>query len=362
MYGLTKEAKRIAIEKINKQEMFLSTHCFTKGTNNIRMIDIIKTPIFNSQKYISEVNHRVYSLYQYALSKNLKNIFGTITLPSEYHPFKTLKNGTKVKNPKYAGFTPNEGAKELSKMFKSLLDLRCYRNIDKEYKCYFRVYEPHKSGVPHLHFSMFVPSENILDIKEKFKEYMNINYNDLQFDFQTNINNPVGYLMKYILKTFDELKKDNKNKNITDLSLWYVSNKITRFYTSRTLISLDIYRKLTGKYSLLQLTRMYKDKEITVFIDPDINKVVSIYDSIAEIWKKQNYAVKQITNDTKFSKKTIIIPQMTRLTYCDIIPTNDIYIDENKNINKIDKIEVYYNEFRNINNISFLEEYGFSNT
>lgn len=37
-----------------------------------------------------------------------------------------------------------------------MLNLRVLRNIDKEDKCYFRVYEPHKDGTPHLHFSLFV--------------------------------------------------------------------------------------------------------------------------------------------------------------------------------------------------------------
>ena len=36
---------------------------------------------------------------------------------------------------------------------------------------YFRVYEPHKSGVPHLHAMLFLPFDYILDIKKKFFEY-----------------------------------------------------------------------------------------------------------------------------------------------------------------------------------------------
>jgi hypothetical protein len=356
MYGLTNEIRDNVKRKIRKQEIFLTTHCFNKGTNNIRMIDVIKTPIFNSKRYVSEVNHRVYNLSQYATSKNLKNIFGTITLPSEYHSFKTLKNGKTIPNPKYKNYTPNEGAKELSKMFKSLIDLRIYRDINKSEKCYFRVYEPHKDGTPHLHFSMFVPADKITDIVERFNSYMKENYQGLQVNFQTNINNPVSYLMKYILKTFDDLRNE-KNK-ITDLSLWYVANNITRFYTSRTLISLDIYRKLTGKYSLLQLTRMYKDREITVFIDPDTKKVCSIYDNIGEIWKKPNYTVKEVTENTKFINKLENVPEIVRLSYCDIV--DNYYTDAKGNTIENQKIDFFYDEMRNIKNIGFLKEYGFS--
>lgn len=356
MYGLTEEIKEQAKRKIKKQEIYLTTHCFNKGTNNIRMIDVIKTPIFNSKRYVSEVNHRVYNLHEYAISKNLKNIFGTITLPTEYHHFKTLKNGKIIPNPKYQNYTPNDGAKELSKMFKSLIDLRIYRDIDKNDKCYFRVYEPHKDGTPHLHFSMFVPEDKINEIIEKFKQYINENYEDLQVKFETNIKNPVSYLMKYILKTFDDLRKENST--ITDLSLWYVANNITRFYTSRTLISLDIYRKLNGKYTLLQLTRMYKDREISVFIDPETKKVCSIYDSVAEIWKKPNYTVLQVTDKTKFVQRIITVPEITRVSYCDI---TDIEYTNNEGKSVLNqKIDFYYDEIRNIKNIGFLEEYGFS--
>ena len=73
--------------------------------------------------------------------------------------------------------------------------------------------------------------------------------------------------MKYILKTLDDLRADNQK--ITDLTLWYILHGICRIYTSRTLISLDVYRVLGGRYSLNELSVMYKDKEISILLCPE---------------------------------------------------------------------------------------------
>jgi len=273
-YGLDKYDIKQATQKIEKQKAFLNKHYIRVGSKDIYLSEFTKNAYINSDRYIAEVNHRVWSLYHYANNNNLKNIFLTITLPSEYHP--KIKN--KYKNPKFiddSDHTPKAGARELSKIYKRLLDLRAYRNIDKSDKCYFRVYEPHKDGTPHLHSSIFVPIDTIDDVVASFQNFFDINYPGLQIKIETNINNPVAYLMKYILKTFDDLRDD---KEITALSLWYTTHKITRFYTSRTLVSLDIYRVLGGRYSLIELTRMYKDQEISVFLEPDTRKVIEVFD------------------------------------------------------------------------------------
>jgi len=273
-YGLDKYDIKQATQKIEKQKAFLNKHYIRVGSKDIYLSEFTKNAYINSDRYIAEVNHRVWSLYHYANNNNLKNIFLTITLPSQYHP--KIKN--KYKNPKFiddGDHTPKAGARELSKIYKRLLDLRAYRNIDKSDKCYFRVYEPHKDGTPHLHSSIFVPIDAIDDVVASFEKFFKTNFPDLQIKIETNINNPVAYLMKYILKTFDDLRDD---KEITALSLWYTTHKITRFYTSRTLVSLDIYRVLGGRYSLIELTRMYKDQEISVFLEPDTRKVIEVFD------------------------------------------------------------------------------------
>ncbi|NQY19799.1 MAG: replication endonuclease [Campylobacteraceae bacterium] len=300
MYGLTKFTREIAIDKVNFQKRFLENNFILFGTTSVALSTFVKNAYINSNRYIAEVNHRVWSLYHYANNKGLKNIFGTITVPSVYH--KKISN--RYYNSNFINdinHTPKAGAIELSRMFKRLLDLRVLRDINKEDKCHFRVYEPHKDGTPHLHFSMFVPENKVEEIVDRFKKYFKLKYKNLQVKFETNINNPVSYLMKYILKTFDDLRK--ADAKLSDLSLWYIKHSITRFYTSRTLISLDVYRCLNGRYDLLELTQMYKNRELIVYLDTDTNKIASIEDHIGIIYTKKHVTICDMKTNATFKLK-----------------------------------------------------------
>ncbi len=54
---------------------------------------------------------------------------------------------------------------------------------------------------------------------------------------ETDIINPVHYLIKYILKTVDDYRHENKNYfKYSPLSLWYIRWGIRRFSMSRTFV------------------------------------------------------------------------------------------------------------------------------
>lgn len=325
MYGLTDDMRQLAIDKINRQKKYLSENGVDIMGQQYRLIDFFKNSFINSDRYIAEVNNRVSSLYRYALKRKLKNVFLTITLPSEYHPKKTIfKNGKKVKvidNPKYIDdeqHKPRAAAKELSKIFKRLQDLRAYRNISTEDKVYFRVYEPHKDGTPHLHASIFLPDYAIEPFVAAVQAWAYKNgLNRAQIKIETDIKNPVAYLMKYILKTFDDLRQDKEN--ITDLTLWYIVHGICRFYTSRTLISLEIYKKFRGAFDLLEVTEMYKNREFTVLLDSATKKPMMIHDG--------NYVIYSRKPVKKLKDSVESVPHEWRNKTPDFIPV-DIDGDE----------------------------------
>ena len=156
-------------------------------------------------------------------------------------------------------YQPQSASKELSKMLKKLQDDRSYKSIEKDYRCYFRVTEPHKDGTPHLHISFFMPEKNI----ERFVNSINRLFPAPASKVVLDVDSPVHYLMKYILKTLDDLREDNDK--ITSLTLWYVYHGISRFYTSRTFLSLEIYRKLKGMYSLNELKESYDNEELKIY-------------------------------------------------------------------------------------------------
>jgi len=87
----------------------------------------------------------------------------------------------------------------------------------------------------------------------------------------------------------------------------YILHGICRFYTSRTLISLNVYRPLGGKLSLLELTQHYKDETVTVWLDPENNQPKMIqYDDVI-LWNKKEFELKQYDKDDKKSQGTMSI-------------------------------------------------------
>jgi len=284
LYGLTNDMREFALDKIKRQKKYLSENGVEILGQSFRLIDFFKNSFINPDRYIAEVNNRVSSLYRYAKERKLKNVFLTITLPTEYHQKKGIyhpKTGKLIKvvnNPKFIDdeeHSPRAGSRVLSKIFNRIQQLRAYRNIPKENKVYFRVYEPHKDGTPHLHASIFIPEENVEDFVRSVQRWaFNNGFSKHQIKIETDIKNPVAYLMKYILKTFDDLRKDKDD--ITDLTLWYIVHGICRFYTSRTLISLEIYKKFRGAFDLLEVTKMYRNQEVSVYIDTHTKKPVMI--------------------------------------------------------------------------------------
>lgn len=281
MYGITSEIKTFVKEKIQKKVSYLSSHYINIDGYDLPLIKFVKNAIINPDRYIAELNNRAYSLYNYAESKNLKNIFLTLTLPSKYHPkYKTFDN--KNYNPE---LTIKDGVKELNSMFREITNQRLYRSIEKDKRVYFRVIEPHKSGIPHLHISFFIPAEFVDSFCAMVKQVVEKNF-QVQYNLQSDIYNPVAYLMKYILKTFDDLR--HQKDNISELSIWYIYHGIRRFYTSQTFINLETYRKLLGRYNLLELTNLYNDGKIQVFLDEN-KKVVAVYDEIGEIYSKRHF-------------------------------------------------------------------------
>ena len=120
---------------------------------------------------------------------------------------------------------------------------------------------------------------------------------------ETDIKSPISYLMKYILKTFDDLREDDEN--ITNLTLWYVYHGICRFYTSRTFVALEIYRKLNGMYTLRDLTKEYLSEDLRVYIDTKTGKIGKIENEYGVIYtpKPVNWYDKFFMEDDSWTKR-----------------------------------------------------------
>jgi hypothetical protein len=316
IYDMTEQKILKAKYKIKANKAYMKSHGIVLNDKIIPFSDFVANSYINSDRYIAELQHRAWSIYEYAKSRSLSNIFITLTLPTEWHKLKTFKNKL-IPNPKFGGrkyitiikkikffnahviqrvpyiepkldysntidkYTPRNASKELTNLYDKIQNQRIYRSIDKNDKCYFRVIEPHKNGSPHLHISLFAPESFVDGLSKKVKEL----FPGIQSKVETNVNKPVSYLLKYVLKTLDDLRRPDAD--LTALSLWYVYHGISRFYTSRTFVALDVYRSLKGMYTLNELTQSYQSNEISVYLDTKTNKIARIDNEYATIYSKK---------------------------------------------------------------------------
>jgi hypothetical protein len=338
-YGLTEYQIKKANDKLAFNKEFMRTNGIQLDGRIVPFADFVANSYINSHRYVAELQHRAWSIYEYAEERNLKNIFITLTLPSAWHAKKTFKNKL-INNPKFGGrkyiatiqgikfinaqiiqhvpfiepvldfsqtvdkYTPRNASKELSKMLSKLLKDRSYTSIDKQDRCYFRVTEPHKDGTPHLHISLFVPE----DKKERIVKALKRLYPAPMGKIETDVISPVKYLMKYVLKTLDDLR--DEKSSISNLTLWYLYHGISRFYTSRTFVALEVYRKLNGMYSLRQLTKDYRNQDIAVYLDSTSRKISSIENEFGTIYtpKPVNWLEKlEFNSRLSEDKETIML-------------------------------------------------------
>jgi len=387
-YGMTDYQIESAKDKLQFNKEYMRANGIQIDDKFVPFAKFVANSYVNSDRYIAELQHRAWSIYEYAEDRRLKNIFFTLTLPSVWHAKKTYK-GRLVNNPKFGGrqyickinkvrfinahviqrvpyiepeldfsqtidkYTPHNASKELSKMLKKLWDDRAYKNIDKKNRCYFRVTEPHKDGTPHLHISLFIPQ----DKSERIVKALNRLYPAPMGEVETNVKSPVKYLMKYVLKTLDDLR--DEDSSVTNLTLWYLYHGISRFYTSRTFIALEIYRKLNGMYTLPELTASYNSERLSVQIDPKSKEIMHIEDENGIIYtqKPVNWFEKIFQSDYDDSDLNTFepLPSPKEPKPIDIIIDGEQFIYFKGNVSKYNKKPYQMTDFELYNYFNSLD-------
>lgn len=280
-YGLTSVDFKDVEKKLAKQKQFLeNVYIRNKITNSIIPLkNGVVSPYHSPERYYGSIQQRVSALVEFAQNKALKPIFMTITLPSEYHP-KKQKNGKLVDNPKYNGMEAKEANQELTKRFAKLRHDRSIKELSNDNRVYFRVTEPHEDGTPHLHVLMFVPSDSVDKIVMAFERIFRSRKNERKANdiqtIETDIKNSTAYIMKYINKVLPLSKKEKLSQKEKYLNAWYSKHKITRFYSSRTLAPLEVYKLIHNHYSLLELTYVKKSGSLAIYRDVETQKIMEI--------------------------------------------------------------------------------------
>lgn len=305
-YGLSKVDLYKVQEKLKNQKNFLKFSFLYDRINKTRipLSNMVISAYHSPNRYYAEIQNRVNTLEKIANKRELKALFMTLTLPSEYHKYKTTKKGKLISNPKYNGTSQKDSVKLLTKMFARLRQDRALKELSKENRLYFRVNEPHKDGTPHTHILMFIPSERIERVKKAYKRLYDSRANDIQV-ITDNINSSVAYVMKYVNKVLPLSKKKLLSEKEQYLNTWYSKNRIVRFNSSKTLAPLSLYRLLHSRYSMFALTKLVNDKSLQVFVTIDTNKIMEIFDGKEMIYSRNDsYDVKLMGDNSQNYSQT----------------------------------------------------------
>ncbi|MDX1809712.1 MAG: hypothetical protein R3331_09250 [Sulfurospirillaceae bacterium] len=272
-YGLNLEDKKTSQLKIDTQKKYLASQGFLTQNGEFKTFADISMSANISERYYAQLVNKVNTMQQSMSYLGLSPVFMTITLDGAYQRLLTGdyskftdKHLNKLPNNDRFGYLQDLANEKLPFTVKDLYKLLRYQwNHFQKDRLYLKIksshdigylfeVEPHESGVPHAHVLFYAPSSYFNDLKELFKSCFparqNKRTNKITFfqkkngeinGFQWTLKNPVGYILKYCTKSFMDIKN---NKEIDYLQSWYITHKIVRLTTSRSLIPQWVYQKM----------------------------------------------------------------------------------------------------------------------
>ena len=266
-YGVSDDDLKEAKNKLALQSKWLESQEYISDvTGELRTFLDFTMSANLSKRYYAERWNRANTISDFMLNHNHRIAFLTITLNG---CFRRALNGdySRFKSQDEKKLSPEFFEKKLKNepcSIKDLVDLlnyqwlafvkRFFSYLKGAKHFYIRAFEPHKDGVPHIHALISYPKEIHEKVLQAYKDIFNAPQNLKSTylskeqvkngeinGFQWSINNPAGYVLKYINKSFINCLE---NKELNHQQAWYIKYKVRRFTTSRHQIPLWIYRKI----------------------------------------------------------------------------------------------------------------------
>ena len=91
MFGMSDKMLEKAKYKIKANKAYMASHGIMIDDKLIPYKDFVANSYVNPDRYIAELQHRAWSVYDYAKENDLSNLFLTLTLPTEWHQMKSFK-------------------------------------------------------------------------------------------------------------------------------------------------------------------------------------------------------------------------------------------------------------------------------
>ncbi|MFX4231409.1 hypothetical protein ACOL3I_07975 [Aliarcobacter butzleri] len=262
-----------SIHKENKQKSYLrNTSFLNKKSGEYLSIDYDFEEKYKEYSKISE--QRALTIQELARRKEFCSVFITLTLPSQYHPFKSIstpKGRLYVEENKEFAFNSIKeavscGYKELNSIYQ--IFYKRVKNYVKDDLYYVKAIENHQTTIPHLHLVLYFPFEYFEMVKTTFGrviEHFELNRIDFEeVSFKENINYASKYLLKYIIK---DLNNSTDILKARILDGWKRYHKIRVLTSSLLPLNVMVYKKIYKSVSFVEKNRInfkIDDKIITL--------------------------------------------------------------------------------------------------
>ena len=254
----------LSLSKEKKQQQYLLLNGFKNlNTNQFENINyswekeykkyakIVEQRAYSIEEVVRRENEKLLSLDNYLNEDLFVKVFATLTLPSEYHPFKSIRNKDGrmyvQENPNFEFETIEDaiklGYKKLNKIFQVFY--KRVKNYTKQDLYYIKAVEVHDTLIPHIHFVLFFKQKHYSKIENLFDKVTNFyNLNQKEFEpssMKTDLCSASRYLIKYIIKDIHDSLFIYKTRLLDGLKR---KNRIRVFTCSALSLSVGIYKKI----------------------------------------------------------------------------------------------------------------------
>ena len=316
---------KLSLTKEQNQQSFLK-RMFIKNDDTGEQLNLYYSFEKYYKNYTKSIEQKVYAIEKIAKDRDLVPIFITLTLPSNYHPFQSIKH--KSGNRQYVALNSNfafddvatavtDGYQYLNHIYRTF-----YKRVKNSVKdlLYVKVVENHQTMIPHFHILFYVNKEKSGIIRKIF-DNIQIEFNLSQTDFEfvdnelqevntknikTGVNRASKYIMKYIAKTLNDGADYHKARTLDG---WKRKHRIRTITMSNLPLSMSEYRTIYNNLDVdnkNELLDEAKAKDVNLFY-----YILTNMFRLKKIYKQDNFQTKQFGNIDK--AKVIIFASVTRI-------------------------------------------------
>lgn len=274
-----------SLDKESKQKSYLENHKFVSyKTKEVLHINYDFEKKY--KEYSKVVEQRALTIQELAKKKDgMCSIFITLTLPSAYHPFRSIqtpKGRLYVEENQEFAFenlkdAVSNGYQKLNQIYQTFY--KRLKNYVKNDLYYIKAIENHATMIPHLHLVLYFPYEHMDSVKGLFKrvvEHFELNRTDIEeVSFKEDINYASKYLLKYIIK---DLNNSSDIYKARVLDGWKRYHKIRVLTSSQLPLNLMVYKNIYKAISFMDKNKINsksddKISELKVKINEEVESL-----------------------------------------------------------------------------------------